>query len=273
MQAQAVGNMCCCLVRAAAAVFVLQMPTFRDISSEEQLVGPPNISGNLLPLRLLPLEQTVSSPSQLQQLLSSYKGSKYMLAVQAGEHIPWWDWRERFMAGYKAAPHIAVALAADAKPKDILTAVLEAAYLRRQMREQQLLVQPQQQQQRPCTCSGNRNSDACGCGGSSMTPQRQDRQQMQRWQGGESSSSSSDSCSSCGGSLASSTGSSIPVLPIDPLQVDVGEAEHSSSGMRREAKRQAERHIGRFVHDLQAEGWQAKPFLLSTQEKSGYEKY
>jgi hypothetical protein len=262
-----------CLIRAAFPVYVLQMPTFRDISSEEQLVGPPNISGNLLPLRLLPLEQTVSSPSQLQQLLSSYKGSKYLLAIQPGEHIPWWDWRERFMAGYKAAPHIAVALAADAKPKDILTAVLEAAYLRRRLREQQqqVLVQLQQQQRRPCTCSSNSSSDVCGCGGSSMTPQRQDRQQLQRRQG--SHSSSSDSCSSCGGSLGSSIGSSTPVLPIDPLQVDVGEAESSSSSMRRDAKRQAERHIGRFVHDLQVEGWHTKPFLLSTHEKSGYEKY
>ena len=127
----------CLLRRCAPACAVLQMPTFKDISSGEQLVGPPNISGNLLPMRLLPLENTVSSPGQLQQLLSSYKGSKYLLAIQPGETIPWWDLPERFMAGYKAAPHIAVALASDAKPKDILTAVLEAAYLRRRLREQQ----------------------------------------------------------------------------------------------------------------------------------------
>jgi hypothetical protein len=257
-----------------------QIPTFRDISSEEQLVGPPNISGNLLPLRLLPLEQTVSSPGQLQQLLASYKGSKYLLAVQPGEHIHWWDWRERFMAGYKAAPHIAVALATDAKPKDILTAVLEAAYLRRQLREQQqqLLVQQQHQQQQQCRCG------SCGCGGSAMTPQRPDRQQQQQQRqaerGASSSSlsrggsSSSSTCSTCGGSLSSSSSSSSkPLLQIEPLQLDILEAECSSSSLRRDAKRKAERRIGEFVYSLKNEGWQTKGFLLSTSEKNGFVKY
>ena len=252
-----------------------QIPTFRDISSEESLIGPPNISGNLLPLRLLPLEQTVSSPSQLQQLLSDYKGSKYMLAVQPGEHIPWWDWRERFMAGYKTAPHIAVALAADAKPRDILTAVLEAAYLRRRLREQQqqLLVQLQQQQRPPCTCSGSSKGSGCGCGGSSMSPQRQELQQQRNGR------SKSGLCSRCGGSLAcnssgsSSSSGSQPQLPVEPLQLDVAEAESSSGSLRKEAKRQAERHVGKFLHGLQAGGWQTRPFLLCTSEKSGYEKH
>lgn len=252
-----------------------KIPTFKDISSGEQLMGPPNISGNLLPMRLLPLEATVSSPGQLQQLLSSYKGSKYLLAVQPGESIPWWDLPERFMAGYKAAPHIAVALASDAKPKDILTAVLEAAYLRRRLREQQqqVLVSLQQQQRRqPCSCS----SSGCGCGGGSMTPQRR---------GSSSSSSNGGSsgnggiCSKCGGSLGSSSNgsdgssSSVPLLPVEPLRLDVTEAESSSSSMRVDAKRQAERHVGRFLHELQGEGWQTKPFLLCTSEKSGFEKY
>lgn len=251
-----------------ATVCPVQIPTFKDISSEEQLMGPPNISGNLLPLRLLPLEQTVSSPSQLQRLLSSYKGSKYMLAVQPGEHIPWWDWRERFMAGYKAAPHIAVALASDAKPKDILTAVLEAAYLRRRLREQQqqVLVQLQQQQRRqPCTCSSS--SSSCGCGSSSMTPQRQDQQQQRQV------SSNGGICSKCGGSVGSSEGSSIPLLPIDPLQLDVSNAESSNSSMRRDAKRLAEKRVGRFMYEMQADGWQTKPFLLCSSEKSGFVKY
>jgi hypothetical protein len=250
-------------------------------------MGPPNISGNLLPMRLLPLEATVSSPGQLQQLLSSYKGSKYLLAVQPGESIPWWDLPERFMAGYKAAPHIAVALASDAKPKDILTAVLEAAYLRRRLREQQqqvlvslqqqqVLVSLQQQQRRPpCSCS----SSGCGCGGGSMTPQR-------RGSGSSSSNGGSSGsggiCSKCGGSLGSSSSSngsndgsssSAPLLPVDPLRLDVTEAESSSSSMRVDAKRQAERHVGRFLHELQGEGWQTKPFLLCTSEKSGFETY
>lgn len=248
-------------------------------------MGPPNISSNLLPLRLLALEQTVSSPGQLQQLLSSYKGSKYMLAVQPGEHIPWWDFRERFMAGYKAAPHIAVALAADARPKDILTAVLEAAYLRRRLREQQQLAlvhqQQQQQQLRPCTCSSSSsgNSSGCGCGGSSLTPQQPDRQQQEQQQlAGATANGSSkgrpSQCSACGGSLdGSSQGSSAPLLQVDPLQLDVADAECSSSKVRRDSKRQAERQIGRFMHELQGEGWQVKPFLLSTSEKSGFVKY
>lgn len=237
-------------------------------------MGPPNISGNLLPMRLLPLEETVSSPGQLQQLLSSYKGSKYLLAVQPGESIPWWDLPERFMAGYKAAPHIAVALASDAKPRDILTAVLEAAYLRRRLREQQqqVLVTLQQQQRRqPCSCnSSGSGGSSSGCGGGSMTPQ---------WRGSSSGGSNgSGICSKCGGSLGSSINgsngsSSAPLLPIDPLRLDVTEAESSSSSMRLDAKRQAERHVGRFLHELQGEGWQTKPFLLCTSEKSGFEKY
>lgn len=237
-------------------------------------MAPPNIGGNLLPLRLVPLEHAASCPSQLQQLMSSYKGSRYMLAVQPGEQIPWWDMQERFMAGYKAAPHIAVALAADAKPKDILTAVLEAAYLRRQLRERQQQQQRESvggpQQPGRCGCSYQpdtaMNSTAGGCGGTSMTPQRQDMKHRRQ----HSSKGCDSSCSTCGGVLPNS---STPVLQVTPLQVCYSEAESSSSSLRRDAKRAAECNIGRFMYDMQEEGWQTKPFLLSTSEKNGFIMY
>lgn len=70
-----------------------QVPTFKQVSSNESLLGPPNISENLLPMRIQPLERTILSPGHLQQLLGCYKGSKYLLSVQPGESIPWWEWQ------------------------------------------------------------------------------------------------------------------------------------------------------------------------------------
>eukprot|EP00882_Tetradesmus_deserticola_P029875 GHRQ01033503.1.p1 GENE.GHRQ01033503.1~~GHRQ01033503.1.p1 ORF type:complete len:440 (+),score=220.70 GHRQ01033503.1:535-1854(+) len=68
-----------------------RVPSFRDISSSESLLGAPNIADNLLPMRILPLEQTVCSPGHLRGLLGAYKGSRYLLALQPAQSIPWWD--------------------------------------------------------------------------------------------------------------------------------------------------------------------------------------
>lgn len=76
----------------------LQAPSFKHISSNERLLGPPNIANNLLPLRVVPLERAVSNPTQLQQLLHCYKGSKYFLALKQPEQIPWWDFQDRCAA-------------------------------------------------------------------------------------------------------------------------------------------------------------------------------
>eukprot|EP00882_Tetradesmus_deserticola_P032476 GHRQ01036875.1.p2 GENE.GHRQ01036875.1~~GHRQ01036875.1.p2 ORF type:complete len:110 (-),score=54.02 GHRQ01036875.1:249-578(-) len=76
---------------SAAAAAHHQVPSFRDISSSESLLGAPNIADNLLPMRILPLEQTVCSPGHLRGLLGAYKGSRYLLALQPAQSIPWWD--------------------------------------------------------------------------------------------------------------------------------------------------------------------------------------
>lgn len=70
--------------RLPAAPLSPQAPCFRDISARERLWGPPDIANNLLPLRILPLERSVAGPGQLVQLLSAYKGSKYLLSLQPG---------------------------------------------------------------------------------------------------------------------------------------------------------------------------------------------
>jgi hypothetical protein len=242
----------------------------------EGLIGPPNISGNLLPLRLLPLEQAVSTPQQLSALLSAYKSSKYVLALQPGEAIPWWDLRERFLAGYRAEPHIAVTLTAGARSKDILTAVLEAGYLRQQLRQQAVVGQ------RPCACGDDASASSrqsCGCGGGSMQPQRQELQQAaarkQQQQdggtckrGGGGSSNGSDGSSSDSGDSSSSASAPL-LLPVEELSIHLD----ADSSVRRSAKRQAERSVGRFLHDLQAGGWQAAPFLLCKQDRVGFIKY
>jgi hypothetical protein len=67
------------------------VPSFKDISVNESLLGTPNIADNLLPMRILPLEQTVCSPQHLQGLLGAYKGSKYLMALQPAQSIPWWN--------------------------------------------------------------------------------------------------------------------------------------------------------------------------------------
>jgi hypothetical protein len=78
----------------------MQVPSFADISSAESLLGAPNIAGNMLPMRLLPLERLVKSPGQLSQLMGAYKGRAYMLAYLPGEQLPWWH-VERWLYHYR----------------------------------------------------------------------------------------------------------------------------------------------------------------------------
>jgi hypothetical protein len=279
----------------------------------ESLLGTPNIADNLLPMRILPLEQTVCSPQHLQGLLGAYKGSKYLMALQPAQSIPWWNvqvrslcacllglrmeggqvclsaclqcggvgsqlahtplstpsslylllkevvqssvlalpsgctltvlptcmlcccalycQQERCMGQYKSVQHIAVCLQSGAKPRDILTAVLEAAYMRRQLqqdfREQQQLDQQQQQQDVPPHLSSSKED--------SKQPHLQQ-------------------------------------LQVQPLQVD-SDAVVCSSRLRKQARSRAEANVDRFMRELSAGGWQVRPFLLSTTEKSGFVKY
>lgn len=210
------------------------MPTFRQISANESLLGPPNISHNLLPLRILPLERAVGSPDQLSALLSDYRRSRYLLSVQPGEAIPWWQLQDRCLEQYRSVQHLAVALQHGAAPRDILTAVLEAAHLRAALRQQgQGYVQP---------CS-----TVAAAGGAAT---------------------SEGSAQSSGGS---SRGVPAVQLPVEPLRVSTADAS-CTSGMRRAARRAAEGSVDRFMRDLTAGGWQVRPFLLSTSERMGFVK-
>jgi hypothetical protein len=130
------------------------------------------------------------------------------------------------MGQYKSVQHIAVCLQSGAKPRDILTAVLEAAYMRRQLqqdfREQQQL--DDQQQQQDVSAHLSRSTE-----GSKQ-------------------------------------------LQVQPLQVDA-DAVVCSSRLRKQARSRAEANVDRFMRELSAGGWQVRPFLLSTTEKSGFVKY
>ncbi|WIA30727.1 hypothetical protein OEZ86_000794 [Tetradesmus obliquus] len=210
-----------------------RVPSFRDISSNESLLGTPNIADNLLPMRITPLEGAVCSPGHLQGLLGAYKGSKYLMALQPAQSIPWWNVQERCLGQYKSVQHIAVCLQTGAKPRDILTAVLEAAYMRRQLQQE---FQEQQQ----------------------LEQQLEQQQQQDEPHASRSSSSSKHSRQ--------------PHLQVQPLHVD-SEAVVCSSRLRRQARSRAEANVDRFMRELSAGGWQVRPFLLSTSEKSGFVKY
>jgi hypothetical protein len=64
------------------------VPSFGEVADQERLLLPPRISANLLPLRLLPLEDVARSPGQLDRLMKASKGEGYMLAVQGPERLP-----------------------------------------------------------------------------------------------------------------------------------------------------------------------------------------
>jgi hypothetical protein len=257
----------------------LQVPSFADISKNESLLGPPNISGNMLPLRILPLERIVKSPEQLQQLMDRYKNSKYMLAYLPGEHVPWWH-IERWLHHYRTDPHIGVSLAQGASARDVLTAVLEAANLRKAVAQQ--LRDECASHGGSCCSSGSsswggddgRSGDASsssrvvgGCGSSlgssssnGSTRQRQQhkdhnlRQQEQQQEGVQQQQQWSDS----------KEHNHKANWHIEQLNANVVEPH------RNKAKREAERTIDKFLRDVSAEGWQTKSFLLSKMEKEGY---
>jgi hypothetical protein len=45
-----------------------------------------------------------------------------------------------------------------------------------------------------------------------------------------------------------------------------------TSDVRKQCRRQAEQRLSKFLHDLECQGWQLTPFLLSSREKSGFVK-
>jgi hypothetical protein len=55
------------------------------VASQESLLGPPNICGGVLPLRIVPLDQLVDSPAHLHSLLNLYGRQKYLLECRVPE--------------------------------------------------------------------------------------------------------------------------------------------------------------------------------------------
>ena len=257
---------------------LLQVPSFAAISKNESLLGPPNISGNMLPLRILPLERIVKSPEQLHKEMDRYKSSKYMLAYLPGEHVPWWH-AERWLHHYRTDPHIGVSLAQGASARDVLTAVLEAAHLRKAVAEQ---LRGECAANGGSCCSSNGSGSSRGGDGEEGTS--------------TSSSSSSRMVGGCGGSsLGSSSGTRQRQQQQEQedhhhhglhqqQQQRHGEKGHSHRANwhieqlsdnivephRRKAKREAEKVVDRFIRDVSSAGWQTKSFLLSKMEKEGY---
>ena len=132
-------------------------------------------------------------------------------------------------------PHIAVCLQHGAHSRDILTAVLEAAYIRQQLQQRHL----------------THDQDSCHTCSSSI-----------------SESSSPDAPHS----RSSSKHREAPQLQVDKLNIDVQDLNCSSSSIRKAAKKEAERNVARFINDLTVGGWHTQPFLLSTWERSGFVK-
>ena len=59
---------------AAATTTIAPVPSRREVSAAESLLGPPNVAGGFLPMRILPLEDVVDTPDELFALLRDYGG-------------------------------------------------------------------------------------------------------------------------------------------------------------------------------------------------------
>lgn len=64
------------------------MLSFSAVAAREPLVTPPRPPGNLLPLRVLPLEGVAASPRQLDGLMKRHRRDGYMLAACPARELP-----------------------------------------------------------------------------------------------------------------------------------------------------------------------------------------
>ncbi|KAI8472022.1 MAG: vitamin B6 photo-protection and homoeostasis-domain-containing protein [Monoraphidium minutum] len=206
-------------------------PTFAEVSADEGLFLPPRICGNLLPLRLLPLEQVAASPDQLRGLIKESRGDGYMLAVRPPEVLAPpaaaadWLW-----ARCRSVLHITVALEEGAPPRVACTAVLHAAYLRRRVLdalERRAALPPP-----PPPPPAHDGGDGRGGGGGGRAARARQR------------------------AAAAAVGG----LPVEELERCAAEA-----------RALARRHGRRFFEDITAAGWGTRRMLLSPVEAAGYQ--
>lgn len=260
-----------------------QVPSFADISNAESLLGAPNIAGNLLPMRLLPLERLVKSPAQLQQLMEAYKGRAYMLAYLPGEQLPWWH-VERWLYHYRwvclAGPCTCAwcmwmwgvqvngghSLGASVAPliRHCSTCTLcskcsAATHLchldSSSCRTEPHIAVALQEGAKPRDILMAVLEAGCLRQGVQQALHTTALQQQPQQQAGDNSRSSSSS---------SSSSNRQPVLPVVPLTAGLVEPQLPK------ARRRAEQLVDKLLADVQQEGWQTRTFLLSTAEKEGY---
>jgi hypothetical protein len=228
------------------------------VASQESLLGPPNICGGVLPLRIVPLDGLVCSPDHLHSLLKLYDRQKYLLEYRApeqgwqeGQGAPgssggagggecsssssgagdgqqqrrgWWPPRLKlpWQRDWRRQAGISVCLMDDVSPQDVLAAVLEAAHLRRQLRRREAGGQA------GCCCGSGSCGQGAGC--------------------------------SCGAAAAAAGGGD--ALPrLSPQQLQQAQAE---------SRRFAQRNAGAFLSKVAAAGWQTRRVLLNTDEKQGF---
>ncbi|GBF91115.1 hypothetical protein Rsub_04784 [Raphidocelis subcapitata] len=217
-----------------------QIPSFKSVAEEERLLLPARVAGNLLPMRLLPLEAVARRPAELEALLARHKRDRYLLAMQAPERLgPGAALFDRLWARYETVPHVAISLAEGATPQDVATAALHAAYLRRCVVErlEELRGQSGQSGSGDGRSGGsNGQSGGGGGGGGGGDPARQRELERQRRAAAEV------------GSLA-------------PQELE---------RCVEEAGRRARRHAKRFFGDVVSAGWQTQRLLLSPTERAGY---
>eukprot|EP00873_Tetraselmis_striata_P003927 jgi/Tetstr1/424191/TSEL_014797.t1 len=106
-----------------------EVPSTRQVSNTEQLFSAPSVADGNYPLRLSPILSLASSPAELEKLLQFYERKNYIMRcpreVGANEEV----------ASAHKAP-IVLALDQQATSRDILFAILHAAYARKLRLEQ-----------------------------------------------------------------------------------------------------------------------------------------
>jgi glutamate N-acetyltransferase/amino-acid N-acetyltransferase len=318
---------------AALAPPPAAVPTRREVSDAESLLGPPNIADGFLPMRILPLEDVVGTPGELYGLLREYgqeaveeqnggggggcgsgargqqqqqqqqrrrhrrqKSSsskkddadrcRHLLALKPGDAKPLsideasrmdaadsnggplaalrrrvaaraarlvpqslrlaWGGGGRGLPGRgggSCPPHLAVALAEDAQPRDVLRAVLEAGRLRRALAREAGLELP------PAVGLGGGGGGGVGGDGKNDTATNDDDDEGRRAE------------------LRARAERVVASLGRAPQGSH--EAERLAR-LRAEARRLAARDVDAFSRELEQGGWQVKPLLLSTDERRGY---
>jgi hypothetical protein len=287
-----------------AATTTAPVPSRREVSDAESLLGPPNIAGGFLPMRILPLEEVVDTPDELFALLRDYGevggggkkkerqrwrqrpqrrrgdddgnngnnnkvgGARHLLALKPGDvdhnSSPSSSPPQQLAAalrrrlparlaavlpGAERPPHLAVALAEEPAPRDVLRAVLEAGILRRSLaREAGLELPP---------------AVGLGAGG------RGDEDKQQK-----NNAAAAAKAKAAAEAERDRAERAVAAMARAP---DGSPAAERLARLRADARRQAECDVDALMRDLEDDGrgrdgggWQLRPLLLSTDERRGY---